>query len=179
MTLIPYAGKDYRDVPFSGRARIGTPVSCPVMRSWPMPKPRAVAIKPTPRQQRIMAENKAGLDAFRSNGMPDWARQIVEKIAFAHRVSVSEIASVRKSDRIVKARNEAIYRVKEYKPELSSPIIAKWFDRHHTSILHSIAWHQEATGEAKLVGYELNRVRKRVTAYRAWKKLQAMKESSE
>lgn len=126
--------------------------------------------EPTPEEIRERA-----LNTLRRRGVPVWARQIIEEVATRTGVSLELIAGHRKFRRVVHARNEAIYLMKVYRPALSTPQIAAWFNRDHTSILHSIAAHSELTGAPKLCGYNLQRARKRNAAFNAWKREQARK----
>ncbi|TPN03823.1 hypothetical protein FJ973_29720 [Mesorhizobium sp. B2-1-3] len=104
---------------------------------------------------------RQGMLTFRRQAMPDWARQIVEHICEKHGVCPSEMSSDNRKHRVVRARNEAIYLVKDRKPMLSSPQIGKWFGKDHTSILHSLASYSHATGAKSLVGYDIEGARER------------------
>lgn len=130
--------------------------------------PRVKKEEPSPEETRDHI-----LNAFRKRGMPVWARDIVEEVSNRTGVSLELIAGDRKFHRVVHARNEAIYLVKDRNKMLSSPILAKWFARDHTSCLHSIASHSERTGAPSLVGYDLARTRKKNAAFSAWKRKQA------
>jgi hypothetical protein len=114
--------------------------------------------------KRVEEEREArhqGLLTFKRRYMPEWARQIVDETCQKHGVCPSDMARDNRRHKMVKARNEAIYLIKDRKPVLSSEQIARWFDRDHTSILHSIASHSEATGAPALVGYDLVHARER------------------
>ncbi|WP_165358297.1 helix-turn-helix domain-containing protein [Mesorhizobium sp. Pch-S] len=100
-------------------------------------------------------------------GMPQWAIDIVQEIAERLGACISDIADSTRTSLVVAARNEAMYRVKERKPSLSSTQIGKWFGRDHTSVLFAIASYQEATGADPLVGYNINIARRRNAALRA------------
>jgi hypothetical protein len=112
-------------------------------------------------RERLACEemNRQGLLTLRRWGMPEWARDIVSEVCRSHDVFVSDVASACRRHKVVYARNEAIYRVKESKMTLSSPQIARWFNRDHVSVLYSIASHQHMHGLPKLVGYDLERSR--------------------
>lgn len=103
----------------------------------------------------------AGLSRLKRWGMPEWARNIVIEVCERTDVCPGEIASDARFQRVVKARREIIYRIKETKPILSTPQLGRWFNRDHTSILHSIAMHQEQCGAPRLVGYSLDKLRLR------------------
>lgn len=100
-------------------------------------------------------------------GMPQWAIDIVIEISERLGTCISDIADCKRTSLVVAARNEAMYRIKERKPSLSSPQIGKWFGRDHTSVLFAIASYQEATGADPLVGYNINIARRRNAALRA------------
>lgn len=105
--------------------------------------------------------------AMRRNNMPDWIKKILFEVGAKHGISPYRMAVGNRSAEVVRARNEAIYRVKERKPKLSLPQIGKWFGRDHTSVLHSLAKHSEETGEHKFTNYDLDRVRERNAAISA------------
>lgn len=149
MTLIAYAGKE-PDRPYMRltAASMGyTPEFIERARS---------AVTARTRQTEF---NQQGLLVFRNRGMPEWARQIVAEVCSKHMVFISDIAGMSRRHKVVRARNEAIYRVKANKPSLSSTQMANWFDRDHVSILYAIASHSHATGDPMIVGYDLSRVR--------------------
>lgn len=118
---------------------------------------------------------RQGLLSFKRRSLPEWARQIVEESADRHNICVSDLASNNRKYKVVHARNEAIYRIKERKPQLSSPHIGRWFDRNHVSILYAIASYSDATGAPMLVGYDLanSRERKRERCRREAKRARA------
>jgi hypothetical protein len=120
------------------------------------------AIEPVVRTQTAMEEfHRQGLKAFRQRGMPESIRRIVEQIATRRRVSVMLMASDSRMRIAVEARAEAMYAIKKAKPHLSSPLIAKWFARDHTSVLHALASHAAKSGLPNLAGYDIERVRAR------------------
>lgn len=116
----------------------------------------------------IQSLHRIGMKMFARRGLPEWAREIVSDVAAKHLVSVYDLAGEGRSVKIVAARHEAIYRLKEHKQTLTSTQIGKWFARDHTSILFAIASHAEKTGEPKLVGYDLNMTRRRNAANQAY-----------
>jgi hypothetical protein len=105
--------------------------------------------------------HRQGLLTFKRRYMPEWARQIVDEMSQKHGVCPGDMARDDRRHKTVKARNEAIYLIKARKPMLSSPQIGNWFDRDHTSILHSIASHSQSAHAPKLVGYDLDNARAR------------------
>jgi hypothetical protein len=120
------------------------------------------AIEPVIRSQIAMDEfHRQGLKAFRQRGMPETIRRIVEQVATKRRVSVMLMASDSRMRIAVEARSEAMYAIKQAKPHLSSPQIAKWFARDHTSVLHALASHAAKVGLPNLAGYNIERVRRR------------------
>lgn len=147
MSLIAYAGYD-------GPRRI--------IR---VPQPKLVhleIVKPKkPVVSRIGELNKLGLKVFADRGMPSLCRNILLDVAIKHRVDVVLLAQTSRSRIAVGARNEAMYLMKAKYPKLSMPQLGRWFDRDHTSILHSIASHQEKANLPHLVGYDLARARQR------------------
>lgn len=156
--MIPFAGKD--------------PTESQIRRfRWPKPEkvqPQPVAAAVDPEEIR-----RRSLNTLRKRGMPVWAREIVERVSHETCVSIDQMAGDGKKRRIIHARNQAIYQIKEARPDISTPRIGKWFAKDHTSILHSIASHSDRTGAPALVGYNLQRARKRNAAFNAWKRQQA------
>lgn len=149
MYLISYAGSD--------EPRRTVPVRIPATRyerKW------MHMIEPLCRTQAAMDDfNRRGLKVFRQRGMPEAFREIVKQVATSRRVAVMLLASKSRMRIAVEARMEAMYLIKERNPKTSSPQMAKWFDRDHTSVLHCIASHQERYNLPKLVGYDLLRHR--------------------
>lgn len=94
-------------------------------------------------------------------GMPEWARDIVTETAERRSVHLDELVGNCRVYTVTAARQEAIYRVKAAKPMLSAPLLGKWFDRDHTTILHSLTCHQEATGLPPFSRYNLATVKER------------------
>lgn len=72
-------------------------------------------------------------------------RSIIATVADEHGVSVQDILSVTRSQKIVLARQHAIHEVKTRRPSLSLPQIGRTFGRDHTTVLHSLrAWPEKA-----------------------------------
>lgn len=68
-------------------------------------------------------------------------RDIVEEVAIKHEVTFNDIISQRRNVKIVAARHEAMYRLREETPA-SYPRIGKWLgDRDHTTVLHGVEMH--------------------------------------
>ena len=103
-------------------------------------------------RQRLDATIKARhLLADRS--VPVWVRQMVIEAAQTSGVPALSLLIDCRTWAVVKARNALLYQIKATKPHLSSPQIARWFGKDHTSILHAIACHQRDSGSPALVGY--------------------------
>lgn len=68
--------------------------------------------------------------------------QIIKQVSLKHRVSVDEILSNIRSEWIVKARFEAMYRIREER-HLSWAQIGRQFNRDHTSVLHGYRQHKK------------------------------------
>ncbi|MER8848539.1 MULTISPECIES: helix-turn-helix domain-containing protein [Mesorhizobium] len=98
---------------------------------------------------------------LRRHGMPDWALTIVREVCGRVGVRVSDVASRTKHRKVVLARNEAMYLIKARKPDVSMPMMGRWFNRDHTAVLYGIASHQDLAALPRLVGYDLDRVRQR------------------
>jgi hypothetical protein len=105
--------------------------------------------------------NREGLRIFRERGTPQHFREIIKRVAEERKVSVTLIASKSHARKVVWARNAAMYAIKQARPMLSSPRLGKWFDRDHTSVLHGLASHAHREGAPNLVGFDIERVRRR------------------
>jgi hypothetical protein len=135
----------------------------PLRKSLPIrhPKPKSV-VDPATRAQIAMEQmNRLGIKTLRSRFLPAPLLEIVKKVAQERGISVMLIAGNSRKVAAVRARNEAMYLIKEARPHLSAPRIARWFDRDHTSVLHGISSHAAKNDLPKLVGYDFERVRKR------------------
>lgn len=73
---------------------------------------------------------------------PTWVVELILNTAEEHRVSPLAIMSEKRSVVVVKARREAIYRTKSFRPTLSLKRIGTWFWRDHTTIGHALAAYQ-------------------------------------
>ena len=156
--LVAYAGKDPEDKPFSVKVSGWDAVSRPV-RPYTPPLTEQMKIARSAAAREEM--RRIGLRQFKERGTPQWAREIIIDVAERRGLCISDLAGRSRQDRITKARNEATYLIKARKPMLSSPQLGAWFERDHTSILHSLASYSEATGLPKLVGYDIEGVRER------------------
>jgi len=87
--------------------------------------------------------------------MPEWVRQIVMDVAARHKIRPIDIIRRTRKQPIVRARQEAMYLVKEAKPVLSFQRIAIWFRRDHKTVMHAIAKVQAERGVAVLTRYRL------------------------
>lgn len=111
-------------------------------------------------RQRLDATIKARrLLADRS--VPVWVRKMVLEAAQTSGVPALSLLIDCRTWAVVKARNALLYQIKATKPHLSSPQIARWFGKDHTSILHAIACHQRDSGAPALVGYDVEAVKAR------------------
>lgn len=151
MSLIGYAGKDRSDNYLEKR--------------WYGPlAPKSMAAVKKSFESRTAAFGKErrgeGISQFRSRGMPEWARLIVLEVGDRRDVCPSEMASPSRRIRVTAARNEVIYIIRS-RAGISTSIMARWFNRDHASILHSMACHSEKTGAPKLGVYNLSKVRTR------------------
>lgn len=97
---------------------------------------------------------------MKANNAPQWVADLVMDVAELHGVCPVKMLSSGRARNVVAARNEALYAVKATKPMLSSPQMARWFGRDHTTILFAIASHQESTGAPELTRYNINRERR-------------------
>lgn len=153
---VAYAGKDQEDKPFAGHIK------------WAKGKDisgYSAAFVEQARQARERAAKqemrREGMMKFKRRFMPEWARLIIEEVADRHDVCPSAMAVDDRRQKVVRARSEAIYLIKSHRPMLSTPRIGGWFDKDHTSILHALASHSDATGCPMLVGYDLLTARER------------------
>ena len=111
-------------------------------------------------RQRLDATIKARhLLAARS--VPVWVRKMVLEAAQTSGVPALSLLIDCRTWAVVKERNALLYQIKATKPHLSSPQIARWFGKDHTSILHAIACHQRDSGAPALVGYDVEAVKVR------------------
>lgn len=90
-------------------------------------------------------ERKSVMQELAGRGCPPDVRALIIETANTHGVSPRELVFESRKQRIVKARDEAIYEVKRAKPMRSLPRIGQWFDRDHTSIMASLARHAART----------------------------------
>lgn len=67
--------------------------------------------------------------------------EIIKQVCLKHHIKVSEIVSDMRSEWIVSARHEAMYRIREER-HLSWMQIAKLFNRDHTSVIHGCRKHK-------------------------------------
>lgn len=74
---------------------------------------------------------------------PMIARRIVQDVCAKHRLTLEEIISDRRSTPLVRARQEAMWRISK-ETTWSLPRIGKFFaNRDHTTVLHAIRRHAE------------------------------------
>jgi hypothetical protein len=156
MSFVGYAGKDPEDKPFSGfikwaKGRDISGYSAAFIEQARQARARAAK----------MEMRREGLLKFKRRFMPEWARLIVEHVADKHDICPSAMAADDRHHKVIRARNEAIYLIKCHRPMLSTPRIGGWFNKDHTSILHALASHSDATGAPMMVGYNLANARER------------------
>ncbi|AZO29346.1 helix-turn-helix domain-containing protein [Mesorhizobium sp. M1B.F.Ca.ET.045.04.1.1] len=89
--------------------------------------------------------------------VPLWAREIINEVASKHGVAANVIVMDFRDDKTCRARREAMYQIKVKKPTLSSPQIAKWFDKNWTTVLYSLARHSHETGDPPISNYSLEK----------------------
>jgi hypothetical protein len=143
--------------------RIARPVKTPPPPKVIVRRPKVrPAIDPALRAQIAFDEfNRMGLKILRERGMPQVHRELVRQVAARRNVTVMLIAGSSQKVVAVRARNEAMYLIKQSRPMLSAPLLAKWFDRDHTSVLHGLANHAHRAGLPNLTGFDIDRVRRR------------------
>lgn len=127
------------------------------------PKTLVIDVFERSRQQRAaLAEMEAGrirriVSAYRlatdtiANPKMQVAR-IKRETADKHGVTVGEIDGPRRSEKIVRARQEAMWRAKN-ETNLSFPSLGKLFDRDHATVMWGIRQH-----EARMAGTSISRV---------------------
>ncbi len=106
-------------------------------------------------------ERTRAISTLHKRFAPAWVIKIVLDTAKEHEISPADVVGECRMAVAVKARNHALYRIKEAKLTLSSPQIAKWFGRDHTTILHGLACHAKANDLPSLSGYNLEASRER------------------
>jgi chromosomal replication initiator protein len=105
---------------------------------------RAAAWAAKLEERRVAAEREAqaqvDANAFREAPVKGKqpVREIIAQVAAFHGFPPEVILSQRRDRPAVAARYEAIRAVREIRPELSTTVIGKLFDRDHTSILHAL-----------------------------------------
>lgn len=70
-------------------------------------------------------------------------QQIIREVAEQHGVRVVDMSGPRRDLKIVAARQEAMWRVKMERPDMSLPMIGRLFKRDHTTVLHGIRVHEK------------------------------------
>lgn len=92
------------------------------------------------------------LNTFAVTTPKQFTLAIVESVAAKHNVSVREILSPERTQRVVRARDEAIAEVVEARPHWSYPTVGRLFGRDHTTVIHSL----QKLGRWKPRGYGPN-----------------------
>lgn len=85
--------------------------------------------------------------------MPEWVADIITDCARREGIRPADVILRDRSKAAVRARHEAMYLVKAMKPHLSSPRIASWFRRDHTSVLYAIAKIEALHGGVPMTKY--------------------------
>lgn len=104
-------------------------------------------------EQVAEQERKQAADKMHLRSVPKWVADIIFETAKEHGASPFDIVGESRKYRDVDCRAEAIYRIKDKRPSLSSPRIAKWFGKDHTSILYALSYHSRRTGLPRLSNY--------------------------
>jgi chromosomal replication initiation ATPase DnaA len=118
-------------------------------------------LKEVRNRQKSATDRTEAISRLHSRFAPSWVIRIILATADEHGVSPLHILRDCRFKNVVAARNHAVYRVKEKKPTLSSPRIAGWFNRDHTSVLYCLAVHADDTGAPKLCNYNIEAARLR------------------
>lgn len=103
-----------------------------------------IAATPTKRYTRPEPREPAYLpEDVPAHATPQYgSAQIIKEVSLQHGVSVAEMLSDIRSAGVVKARFEAIYRIRNER-KLSWAQIGRQFNRDHTSILHGYRQHKK------------------------------------
>ena len=102
------------------------------------PKPRDIILVEAANTEHLQKPEEPEL----SLDMPSWKR-ILYEVARKHRVFVAELLSRQKSNPLVAARHEAMYRMKT-ETAMSMPAIGRRMGgRDHTTVLHGVRRHKE------------------------------------
>lgn len=88
---------------------------------------------------------------------PGWVVKIVVETARSHDVLVAAIMGKSTKQKIVRARHEAICRIKEKQPTISSPKLGEYFGRAGSTMLFAMAKHASRVGEPPMTGYKLQK----------------------
>lgn len=74
-------------------------------------------------------------------------QRILAEICAKHKTNMRELRSPRRNTYIVRARQEAAYRLVNEAPHLSLPAIGRMLNRDHTTILHSVRAYKKRMAE--------------------------------
>ncbi|WP_144378504.1 hypothetical protein [Mesorhizobium amorphae] len=120
-------------------------------RRWNEAHRPAEVEKPCRRQRKkpdvdMTEETKQAISMLKRHGMPEYAQEIVLRVAEEHGVSPLALAAENRSQRIVPIRYEVFYRLKTTpSPTIgvlpSYPQIGRWFGREHTGVLWGATKH--------------------------------------
>lgn len=102
------------------------------------------------KQQAKIAKLCTALEAAGVVADPQTGRKLAESIAIKHGISFSEMISSRRAPHLVRARQEAMWHLREH-TKLSYPQIAYILGkRDHTTIIHGIKRHAERMARGEL-----------------------------
>lgn len=79
--------------------------------------------------------------------VPEWKR-IILQVCNKHGITYTEIISPRREVRLVRARHEAMWRLKQ-ETAMSFPSIGRRFNRDHTTVLHAVRVYEERLAKAQ------------------------------
>lgn len=99
--------------------------------------------------------------------LPPRVAAIVMDVANRREQFASDIMSDCRKRKVVKARNEIIYRLRLLEPMPSFPMIGKWVGRDHTSCMWAVACHARDNGLPAITTYDSEKVRWNNAARRA------------
>lgn len=71
------------------------------------------------------------------NTLPPRVAAVVRLTAFEHCLTVDAILGRRRTAPIVAARHKAMRRVRAFIPRPSFPMIGRWFDRDHSTVVQA------------------------------------------
>lgn len=156
---------DVRARLWSAKPRIPALAPTPIERVTAMaPRRKPIHVAPMwSRQPMIFDEHvqtfktamriKAMVDAgeielinMERRAVPEIVREVLAEFP---EFSIADLKGVRRSRKLVKVRQLAVYEVRRQRPDMSLPAIGRWFGgRDHTTVLHSVNKIAALRGEA-------------------------------